>query len=157
MMSIGSYIFVDAIKAASLVHHLVTLPLHFIAAVQPLGPKATTVVDMLTSERVGLGDLYQEVFSKNINNITKLTLFAATGAGGLMVVCFLGAALALVLGLTMIPVVWTLLAVSMVGALKAKRAPAAPEIQLDQPRCAPRLPAREMLFSESFSICSFIS
>jgi hypothetical protein len=55
---------------------------------------------MLTDQNVRLAELHGEIMTKNINNITKLALLAAVGAGGLMVVCFLGAAVALVLGLS---------------------------------------------------------
>ena len=109
-------------KVASLVQDLVTLPLRFVAALQPLGKKVNTVVDMLTDENVGLAEIHEEIITKNINNITKLTLLAVVGTGGLMTVCFLGAVVALVLGLSVIPVFWSLLALLMFGVHKSKRA-----------------------------------
>ena len=87
-------------KIASLVRDLTMLPLRFVAGLQPLGQKANAVVDMITDENVGLAQIHQEIITKNINNITKLTLVAAVGSGGLMSVCFLGAGAALVVGLS---------------------------------------------------------
>lgn len=71
------------------------LPLRFTAALQPLGQKANAIIDMFTDENVGLAKLDEEIVTKNINNITKFTLLAAAGAGGLMATCFVGAVIAL--------------------------------------------------------------
>jgi len=112
-------------KIASLMQDLVLLPLRFIAALRPLGSKANNAVDMITSEEVGLtqifAQIHEEIFTKNINNVTKLALVAAVGAAGLMGVCFLGAAVALVVGLGMIPVFWSLVTLLMFGLYKSKR------------------------------------
>lgn len=74
------------------------------AALSPLGSKVNGFVDLLTDESVGLAQLEEEVFTKNINNITKFTLLAVLGAGFVMMLCFVGAVVALVLGLSAIPV-----------------------------------------------------
>jgi len=84
-------------RIASLIQDLVMLPLRFVASLRPLGSKANTIVDMVTSENVGLTQIHQEIFTNNINNITKLALVGTAGAGGLMVVCFMVAVAALVL------------------------------------------------------------
>lgn len=114
-------------KVVSLVQDLVLLPLRFVAALRPLGSKANSAMDMITSEDVGLtqilSQIHEEIFTKNINNITKLALAAAIGTAGLMGVCFVVAAVALVVGLSMIPVFWSLVALLMFGLYKSKRMP----------------------------------
>ena len=116
----------DTMKVASLVKDLTMLPLRFVAGLQPLGQKANAVVDMITDENVGLAQIHQEIITKNINNITKLTLVAAVGSGGLMSVCFLGAGAALVVGLIMVPVFCSLLMLVVLGLAKSKRTPSSP-------------------------------
>ena len=125
-------IFGDTVKVASLVRDLIMLPLRFAAGLQPLGQKATIIADMLTNENVGLAQIHEEIITKNINNITKLTLVAAIGSGGLMAVCFLGAAAGLVLGMSMIPVFWSLSALLLFRLFKSKRTPRSPVV-LDVP------------------------
>ena len=127
----------DAIKVTSLVQDIVMLPLRFAAGLQPLGQKANVVVDMLTDENVGLADIHREIISKNINNLTKLTLVATVGSGGLMVACFLVSAIALVLGLVMIPVLWSLLTLLVLGLFKSKRSPRSPPVLRSQPLPSP--------------------
>ena len=139
-------------KIASLVRDLTMLPLRFVAGLQPLGQKASVVVDMITDENVGLGQIHQEIITKNINNLTKLTLVAAVGSGGLMGVCFLGAVAALVLGLIMIPVFCSLLVLVVLGLLKSKRVPSSPLTTLDvQPLPSP---THELYLSPKSS-CSY--
>lgn len=96
-------------RAAAVAQDLVLLPVRFVASLQPLREKAHLAIDMLTDETVGLSELQEQLVYKNINNITKFTLLAAIGAGGTMVLCFIGAAIALVLGLSVIPVFWGLM------------------------------------------------
>jgi hypothetical protein len=125
--NVNTSILNDTTRAVSLIQDLVLLPLRFVAALRPLGSKANSAVDMITSEDVGLthilSQLHEGIFTKNINNITKLALVAAIGTAGLIGVCFLGAAVALVVGLSMIPVFWSLVALLMFGLYKSKRMP----------------------------------
>ena len=125
-------IFGDTMKVASLVQDLIMLPLRFAAGLQPLGQKATIIADMLTNENVGLAQIHEEIITKNINNITKLTLVAAIGSGGLMAVSFLGAVVGLVFGLSMIPVFCSLSTLLVLGLLKSKHTAKSPVV-LDVP------------------------
>jgi hypothetical protein len=120
-------------RVASLTQDLVMLPLRFVASLRPLGSKANTIVDMVTSENVGLTQIHQEIFTKNINNITKLALVGTAGAGGLMVVCFTVAVAALVLGLCAIPLFWSLLTLVLFGVRKSRRMAKAPVVLDAQP------------------------
>ena len=123
-------IFGDAMKVASLVQDLIMLPLRFAAGLQPLGRKATIIADMLTNEDVGLAQIHEEIITKNINNITKLTLVAAVGSVGLMAVSFLGAVVGLVLGLSMIPVFCSLSTLLVLGLFKSKYTPRSPVLEV---------------------------
>lgn len=114
----GSSIISDTMRAAAVVQDLVMLPVRFVASLQPLRDRAHQAIDMLTDESIGLAELQHELVTKNINNITKFTLLAALGAGGTMVLCFLGAVIALVLGLSVIPVFWGLLLLLLVETRK---------------------------------------
>ena len=120
-------------RIASLIQDLVMLPLRFVASLRPLGSKANTIVDMVTSENVGLTQIHQEIFTKNINNITKLALVGTAGAGGLMVVCFMVAVVALVLGLCAIPLFWSLLTLVVFGVRKSRRMAKTPVVLDAQP------------------------
>lgn len=95
-------------RAAAVAQDLILLPVRLVASLQPLREKAHLAIEMLTDETVGVSELQEQLVHKNINNITKFTLLAAIGAGGTMVLCFIGAVIALVLGLSVIPVFWGL-------------------------------------------------
>ena len=130
------------------------LPLRFVAGFQPLGQKATVIVDMLTNEDVRLAEIHQEMITNNINNIAKLTLVTSVESGGLMAVCFLVAAVGLVLGLCMIPVFWSLLALLVLGLIRCKRKPRCPVVLDVQPlpsvRHSPPKTSRSFFFVTSW-------
>lgn len=108
MANTGTSILNDTMRAAAVAQDLIMLPVRFVASLQPLREKAHQAIDMLTDESVGLPELQEELVHKNINNITKFTLLAVVGAGGTMVLCFVGSVIALVLGLSVLPVFWGL-------------------------------------------------
>ncbi|KAF8320102.1 hypothetical protein DL93DRAFT_2074458 [Clavulina sp. PMI_390] len=126
MANTGTSILNDTLKAAAVAQDLIMLPVRFVAALQPLREKAHQAIDLLTDESVGLAELQEELVHKNINNITKFTLLAALGTGGVMVLCFVGSIIALVLGLATFPIFLGLVALFVIEARSPRRAMVTP-------------------------------
>lgn len=103
-----------------------------VASLQPLGPKLTQIVDMLTDESFSLSDMEHEIFTKNINNITKFTLIAVLGSGVAIVGCFAAAAVAFVLGLSAVPVFCALVVLLGYETTRSKEARRQVSVQLVQ-------------------------